>query len=196
MSPTRRASAVPRTVPAGGLEPVEAFARALPRASWFAAVGAPLDPGEVAEMVAWAAGLELGRPSVAPVAEWSEAGALARASGGDAGWWEREEDERRTLLALAGARHGVEPLLAALSRVTLVASDAAMAAASIALGRAGIADESLARVAAGAGSQAAYHAALGLAAGMTPRHAFAAKFRLHEAGRWPLGIVDGAARLF
>ena len=195
MQPPRRARAV-RSVDAGGLEPVEAFARALPRASWFAAVGAPLDPGEVAEMAAWASGLVLGRPSVAPVADWGEAGALARAPAGEGGWWAREEDERRTLLALAGARHGVEALLAALSRVTLAASDAAMAAASIALGRAGIADESLARVAAGAASQAAYHAALGLAAGMTPRHAFAAKFRLHEAGRWPLGIVDGAARLF
>jgi hypothetical protein len=88
------------------------------------------------------------------------------------------------------------PLLEALSRVTQGASDAAHGQAALATARAAIADPALARAAAGAATQACYLAALAAAAAAVPDHPFLAKFRLFEAGRWPLGIVAGRFHLF
>jgi hypothetical protein len=69
-------------------------------------------------------------------------------------------------------------------------------AAAVAASRSGVADEALIRAAAGAATQGAYHAALVLAAGGDEHHPFAIKFRLFEAGRWPLGIVGATFNLF
>ena len=42
---------------------------------------------------------------------------------------------------------------------------------------------------------AAYAAALALAAHAGDQHPFAVKFRLYEAGRWPLGILGGVLHI-
>jgi hypothetical protein len=66
----------------------------------------------------------------------------------------------------------------------------------VAAARGGVADMALIRAAAGAATQACYQAALVLAAGAEAEHPFAIKFRLYEAGRWPLGIVGMTFNVF
>jgi hypothetical protein len=75
-------------------------------------------------------------------------------------------------------------------------ADAVQNAASTALARAGIADEMLSRVAAGAASQACHQRALANAAGRGADHGFAIKYQLYRGGRWLLGVVGGRCFVF
>ncbi len=96
----------------------------------------------------------------------------------------------------ASAAKGESALLASLSRAMEATAAPIQAAANAALARAGIADEMLARVAAGAASQACHHRALAEAAGRGSGHAFAIKYRLYRGGRWLLGVVGGRCFVF
>lgn len=78
-----------------------------------------------------------------------------------------------------------------LTRISRNASDMLQGAASIALSRSNQADAGLAKSAAGAGAMSVHQAALALAAGNGADQPFAAKFRLFEAGHWPLGVYGG-----
>lgn len=178
------------------IEPVAAIARRAAAAAWFAAVGEPLTAGEHADAAAYLRAL--GRPDVAidGVADWARAKALADAPHWDTAWWDAEERARIALLEVAAQRHGRPALLGALTHATQAVSDPAHGRAAHSLMRAGLADEALARAAAGAATQAGYLAALAAAAEAPADHAFFAKFRLFEAGRWPLGIVTGRLWVF
>jgi hypothetical protein len=178
------------------LEAVAALARRGASASWFVAVGEQLAAGERADAASYLDGLGFAGIATAGVADWQQAKALADAPDWDPAWWNEEERLRIGLLEAATARHGRAPLLAALSRAAQGASDTAHGQAALATVRAGIADPTLARAATGAATQASYLAALAVAAATDPDHPFLAKFRLFEAGRWPLGIVAGRFRLF
>lgn len=168
---------------------------AIPHASWFAALGAPLEPGERAELSAYLAGLDL-VATVAPVRDWQTAGRVAAAPDWDRRWWDAEERLRVALLLRAEATAGSEATMKQLTAVTMAAHDATIGAAAMAAA-AGVADQALIRVAAGAATQACYQAALALLAGADATGGpFAAKLRLFRAGRWPLGIVGGRAYIF
>jgi hypothetical protein len=130
------------------------------------------------------------------VPDWRAAESATRSPRWNATWWNAEEAERRRLLDRARADWGEHGLMAALTRVTDEATRITLGAASIAAARDGIADPALSRVAAGAATQAAYQAALALAAEAGPAHPFAIKFRLFSAGRWPLGLVGDTFHLF
>jgi hypothetical protein len=185
-----------RAVQAGALAPVVAFADGLRHLSWFAAVGHELTAGERSEASDYLRAIALPDAEVVAVAEWRAAEAATRNARWSRAWWDAEECARSDLLARAGTLHDQRDLMAALSRVTLEASDVVLGAASIAAARSAIADPALARVAAGAATQAAYQAGLALAAGAGGMHPFAIKFRLFAAGRWPLGLVDQTFHVF
>lgn len=178
------------------LAAVAALAARLPAIGWFAAVGAQPDRDAAADVAAYLTGLGLASAPVAGVADWRAAQAVADAPDWDHRWWDAEERARQALLADAGAAHGRPVLLAALTAVTDAAAAAAQAAADAALARAGIGEPGLARAAGGAALQAAYLAGLALAAGADGDHPFARKLALFEHGRWPLGLLRGAFRLF
>jgi hypothetical protein len=178
------------------LAAVDALVRRAAAAAWFAAVGEPLTPGERTGAEAYLRALGRTGVSVDGVADWARAKALAQAPDWDRAWWEAEERLRTTLLDAAAARLGRVALMQALTRVTVAASDPAHGRAAQSLLRAGVADEALARAAAGAATQACYLAALATAADAPADHAFHAKFALVEAGRWPLGIVAGRLWVF
>jgi hypothetical protein len=185
-----------RTVRADALAPVADFAASLRHVSWFAAVGQDLTDGERHEASEYLRAIGFPDAAIAPVTEWRAAEAATRDTQWSRAWWEAEERCRTDLLARAGANHGAHALMTALSRVTLEASDVVLGAASIAAARSAIADAALARVAAGAATQAAYQAGLALAASAGDMHPFAIKFRLFAAGRWPLGLVGEAFHIF
>jgi hypothetical protein len=185
-----------RAVPADALQPVAAFAESLRHVSWFAATGQDLTDGERHEAADYLRAIGFPDAAIDPVSDWRAAEAATRDAQWSRAWWDAEERCRAELLARAGETHGAHPLMTALSQVTLEASDVVLGAASIAAARCAIADPALARVAAGAATQAAYQAGLALAAGAGDLHPFAIKFRLFAAGRWPLGLVGRTFRLF
>jgi hypothetical protein len=133
---------------------------------------------------------------VALVADWEEAEAAIRNPGWNSDWWEAEEQLRAGLIADAMEQISEDELLVALTAVTSAASEVVHGAAAVAAARAGVADQALIRAAAGAATQGAYQAALVLAAGADDMHPFALKYRLFEAGHWPLGIVGSTFNLY
>ncbi len=141
----------------------------------------------------------LGFPEAGPaeVGDWMEAEEAANNRDWNGAGWEAEEQLRAALSVQAVELVGDEQaVLVALTHVTSQASDAVHAAAEQAASRFGIDDDGLIRAAAGAATQGAYLAALVLAAGEDEDHAFAHKFRLFEAGRWPLGVSGATLNIF
>jgi hypothetical protein len=163
-------------------------------APWFAAAGEPLESAEREDAERYVTALGLAGVAVAGVADWRRAKAIADDPAWDRRWWDAEERLRIALRSMGRRRFDAAALEAALSRVT-AASDFVHGAAAVACARAGIADPALIKCAAGAATQACYQAALAIAAGAGPEHAFAVKFRLFAAGRWPLGVVGGIFHL-
>jgi hypothetical protein len=172
-----------------GRAAVTAFARNIPRGSWFAAVGEPLTEGECAEARAYVAGI-LGGDNVVVggTADWLAAQTIIKRDDGHA-WWDAEMLVQNAVRQRAEAACGKEQLLAALEGV-VEAAGALNGPAALAASRAGITDQALIRVAAGAAAQACHQAALAIAAGAGADHSFAIKYRLFAGGRWPLGF-DG-----
>lgn len=178
------------------LADIAIFADSLARVPWFVAVGQELTAGERRDIQDYLGGLGLAAADICGARDWRAAEAATRDPGWNAAWWDAEERLRLTLLDCARARWGEHALMTALTLVTDAATPVTFGAASAAAARDGVADPALARVAAGAASQAAYHAALARAGGADARHPFTIKFRLFAGGRWLLGLVGGRTYLF
>lgn len=84
----------------------------------------------------------------------------------------------------------------ALTRIAERTGAAAQRGVKEAAALAGVKDESLLRAAVGAAVQAAHQRALLELAGVDPDHAFAPKFALFEAGRWPIAVVGSTFHVF
>jgi hypothetical protein len=179
-----------------GLQAVASFARMVADVAWFGRLAAELESDEIDWAERYLQGLGFPDVEVAPVADWEEAEAAARNPDWNSDWWEAEEQLRAALLADAVAKSDEETVMLALTHVTNQASEAVLLAAEAAAARFGVDDEALIRAAAGAATQACYHAALVLAAEADEDHPFALKYRLYEAGRWPLGVVGRSFNLF
>ncbi|WP_417513905.1 hypothetical protein [Minwuia sp.] len=173
------------------------FAATLNHVSWFAAVGERLSEAERADSAGYLLALGFPECDIVQAMDWEEAEEAARNPDWNTAWWEAEEQLRAGLSAQAVDLTGdEEALLVALTNVTSKASDSVHGAAAVAAGRFGVADQGLIRAAAGAATQAAYQAALVIAAAEDEDHAFAQKFHLFQGGRWPLGIIGGTFSIF
>lgn len=179
-----------------GLQAVASFARMVAEVGWFTRLGAEIESDEVDWAERYLQGLGFPDVDVAPVADWEEAEAAARNPDWNSDWWEAEEQLRASLLADAIERSDEDTVMLALTHVTNQAAEAVLLAAEAAADRFGVEDEALIRAAAGAATQACYHAALVLAAEADEEHPFALKYRLYESGRWPLGVVGRSFNLF
>lgn len=178
------------------LRGVARFARMVRNVAWFATLGEPLSSAERDDAEDYVSALGFPDADVALVADWEEAEAAIRNPGWNSDWWEAEEQLRAGLIADAMEQISEDELLVALTAVTSAASEVVHGAAAVAAARAGVADQALIRAAAGAATQGAYQAALVLAAGADDMHPFALKYRLFEAGHWPLGIVGSTFNLY
>ncbi len=179
----------------GAFDTLADFARQQADIAWFSAVGETLTEGEREDGVDYAGALGFADATIDLIADWTAAERAARGSGYDR-WWAAENAQRALLLKTATDAFGLHPVMTALTRVTEAASAVVMGAASVAAARSGVANAALARVAAGAATEAAYQAGLARLAGADGAHAFAIKFRMFAAGRWPLGIAGGILHLF
>jgi hypothetical protein len=176
---------------------MDSLPRMLSSASWFAACGLPLENSDLTDARAYL--YSLGAPAmtrIEPVASWDHAERIIRNPAWDTTWWDREEAERKSLLAQCVLKLGEASALDDLSIKAGIEHEVIHGAAALAAARAGVADPALTRAAAGAASMAAHARALALLAGAGDTHMFMRKYGLFEGGRWPLGIVRGAFYLF
>lgn len=159
-------------------------------ASWFAALGEPLTDGDHAEAKAYADVEE-----VTLVASWPEAERFLKSPDASLDWWDREEAERKALLAKAETQYPERALWTSLTELTTEAGDLVHGKAAVAAARMGGAAPASIHVAAGAAAQAVYQLAVARVAGATASR-FESKFRLFAAGRWPLGVKGSTLVLF
>ena len=172
------------------------FARMIPNVPWFAAVCQPLSPQLVETAESYAAALGFPEVRVGWVADWEDAEAAALNTDWNTTWWEAEEQLRVALADEALEHVAEDELSVALHHVSQQAAEAIQDAAAAAAARSGIDDDELVLAATGAATQACYQAALVLANDAGADHPFALKYKLFEAGRWPLGIVGHTLNLF
>lgn len=175
---------------------VESLLSAIEAASWFAALGDSPTPGETEQVSTYLASSD--HPDVAIFWEqgWDAARALLQRTDWDRDWWRAEQAEQARLLAAVKEALGEALALTMLTRVTDLAARLLHGPAAVAAARAGIADPGLVRVAAGSAAQACYQMALARIAAAAESHPFIAKFRLFEAGRWPLVQSGGRFHIF
>jgi hypothetical protein len=164
-------------------------------AAWFAALGEPLTDGDRADADAYAKALGLGTLVLGQARDWPEAERVLKAPDWSPAWWDREEVQRRRLLAEAEARYPERALWTSLTELTTELGDTVHGKAGIAAARMGGAAKASIHVAAGAAAQAAYQLALARLA-EEAASPFESKFRLFAAGRWPLGVVGSTLILF
>lgn len=160
--------------------------------SWFVAVGTALSGAETDEALSFARGLNIPADSVTWVPDWPSVLRVTRDSSLDTVCWDTEVSLYRSIREEVLASKQNDQVLTALSEVAQVAGDVTLAAALASLSGAGMADPGLARVASGAASMAAHHAAVTMMIGADSDHPFLTKLRLFEAGRLIIGIDRGA----
>ena len=156
--------------------------------AWFARVGLPLTPeevaaiGELTRIVAPHASV-----AVTAIASWQEAAAFVRAVEHDATWWDQEEEEREALWARAAEHRTESELLRCVEALTGGLEAEVRGAAFAAATAAGGTDTNIAVEATGMVLLAAHQCALAGMAGEGPHHRFVRKYALFTSGRWPLG---------
>lgn len=178
------------------LRHLAAFGKSLVALPWFAATGTTLDPAERKDARAYLDGLDLLGCTVESAGSWDSAGDIIKRTDFSPQWWTAEDALADALIDDAVQMLGHDNLVARLSTIERAASDHLQGVASTALARDGLADAGLGKSAAGSATIAVHHAALALAAGEAGTHPFAAKFRLFQAGRWPLGVYGDAFYIF
>ncbi len=188
-----------------GLRAVARLAKLVGSLPWFSAVGRKLTATEIDTAEAYIAGIGFAELQVAGVENWLAASAAAQAPDWDDDWWQAEQQMQNALLEQALTQIDEHDLEVALTHVSTRAGEVAHDHAAKMAQRQGVSDPALLKVAAGAAAQAAYQAALVLAArgaegeaedGEAEEHPFAIKFRLFEAGRLPLGATGSTFNLF
>jgi hypothetical protein len=177
------------------------FPLRLRMASWFSFVGTPLSDAERGDVEEYTRALGLGDLQITEIEDWRAAEDCIKQTDWDTDWWNAEEDRRKLLLDQATAKVGDMALTRALTNLSDKVSDIVHGAAAVAASRGGVADQGLTRSAAGAATMSAYQAAVEKAADIDAAndnsgHTFAAKFRLFEAGHWPLCVRGGTFYIF
>ena len=184
-----------------GLSTLSRFARSLDRIPWFANMGEPLTPGAKAAADAYLDGLGFPEAGVAILVDWEDAADAAESLDWHSPAWEAEELLRSDLTARALEVLSEEALRIGMTLISDKVSEPAKEAMEQASFIWDMEDQAAQRLAVGAAVQAAHGAALALMAANDPEfdaqsHPFAAKFRLFEFGRWPVGVTGLSFNLF
>lgn len=178
------------------LDAVRRFARVAQEIPWFSRVGERISPEDRKIAKLYVEALGFPEAEIAEVGDWQEAAIAATNLDVDTPAFEAEEQLRSALTAEALELMDEDLLTFALTHLSGLIAEIVENAAGDAALRAGYDDEETIRAAAGAAIQAAHQAALVLAAGVEDDSAPAHKFRLFEAGRWPLGLIGTSLHIF
>lgn len=184
-----------------GLSALSRFARSLDRIPWFANLGEPLTPGVRAAAGVYLDGLGFPQADIAILVDWEDAADAAESRDWDSPAWEAEELLRSDLTAVAMESMSEDALRIGMTMIADKVSDAAKEAMEQAAFIWDMEDDASRTLAVGAAVQAAHGAALAIVASADPSfdaedHALAAKFKLFEYGRWPVGVVGSSFNLF
>jgi hypothetical protein len=177
------------------------FARTLDRIPWFANLGEPLTPGARAAAEQYVARLGFPDAEVAILIDWDDAAAATESLDWQSPAWEAEEMQRADLTGRALERLSQEALHIGMTLIADKITEPALEGMEQAAVIFDIVEEGPRNIAVGAAVQAANGAALALLAATDPdfdieAHPFAAKFRLFEFGRWPVGVTGLSFNLF
>ena len=166
---------------------VAAHVAAIGNGRWFELVGLPFSDDERVVLASLA-------PRAVRVASWEEARRAADDTRANPAY-DADAGEVVALKARALAAAAPDELLRVMSALVDRGLDVFHQAAQRAAARAGITDEELTRVAAGAAAETAYRGALA-AAVEGGAHRFAVTARLFASGRWPLARIDDTLFVF
>lgn len=170
------------------------FGQGLAGDTMFSSLGLPLSDQEVREIGQYRRPF-MAEGEVKVLHSWLAVSDLLSSAPEDMHQADFEAAERRRLRPLADAAFGASTVLESLSDLVMRVSDQSMTAAAQAAARSGFADAAMIRVASGAATEAAYMAALE-ALGDGGDGPFQARFRLYQAGHWPLILRDGVFYVF
>jgi hypothetical protein len=166
---------------------VAAHAAAIRTGRWFTLVGLPFSDDE-------RTALEPLAPRIVRVGSWHDARRTADDRRANVAY-DIDATEVVALKAKALGTVGPDVLMEVMSAVVDRGLEVFMQAADRVARRAGIFDEELARVAAGAATEAVYRGALASAID-GPTHRFARIEALFASGRWPLARIDDTLYVF
>lgn len=164
--------------------------------AWFSKLGEPIGDDLHRLARSYLDALGCSDAAVALVENWETAELAATNPEIDNVWWEAEEQLHLAVTAEALERLEEEQLMAALAIISEGAAAVVLEAAEEAAAMADVDDLSLIRAAAGAASKTCHQAATVMLAGGADDHPFVYKFRLFEAGRWPIGVTGATFNLF
>lgn len=171
-----------------GRLPPDQIVTALPKGVWFSAVGEPLDDAERDECENYLRCLGMSGLDIVDVPDWLQARHISTAPNWSRHWWDSERLEERRLFDVAASKYSADAVLLRLTNLMEGSAELFLGPATVACTRVGIADQALARSAAGAASHSLHQYGIARFAGEGEDHLFAIKFRLFLAGRWPLSV--------
>lgn len=179
-----------------GLMAVRPFLAMAENMPWFRSVGEQFPEKLIseAENYAYALGFPEAQPAFVP--DWMDAADSLETLGVNAPAWEAEEQLRASLMVDLIEAVGDEVLEMVLNHVSEVVTEPIKAAAEEAAEYLRISDEEFVQAAIGTGVQACHQAAMVAMSEAGEQHPFAIRFRLFEAGRWPLGIIGTSFLIF
>lgn len=177
------------------LKGVPALARLIANLPWFQDMGQDPSPGliDIAQRYAD----EIGMPQCSPVFLSDTEDALAAALSNDVNTeaWELEEQARAGLGAEITDLMDEELATMILTHLAEVSQSAIESGARLAAVRQGLSDEDFVTAVVGAGVQAVHQAGLIALAGVDD-HPFQTRFRLFEAGHWPIALIGSSFLIF
>lgn len=188
-----------RELPA--LSRIKRFTRTLEGIPWFSNMGEPLTAGAKAAARSYVEGLGFPHADVAILVDWDDAAAAAESLDWESPAWEAEELLRADLTHRALDLLSDEALQLSMTLIAGRVSEPAREGMEQAAFIFDFVDEGGKQLAVGSAVQAAHQSALALIAAYDPsfdaeNHPFAAKFRLFEFGRWPVGVLGSSFNLF
>lgn len=174
---------------------VQTVVRIVASLDWFSAIGTPLLASIRTDAEIYLNALGFSDLSVAPLPDWREAKAALDERAWESTWSDAEDQARSALAAQALDINGEDVVSAAVGYVSERAHDAATNSLNACAALLG-ADSELIEAAAYDARDAACQALLIALSDEGIDHPLALKFRLFEAGRWPLGAVGSSFNLF
>ena len=183
------------------LAAVPAFVQILQNTPWFRSLGDPASDKLRAEAEDYTSAL--GFPDAYPIflTDWEDAASAAETQDFNSASWEAEEQARAVLTEALVNTMGEDTFELVMSHIQEKVSEVIGYGAEEAAENLHIEDEQFIAAAIGAGAQAAHQAALVMLTGVDSgevdeEHPFTARFKMFEAGRWPIGILGSSFSVF
>ncbi len=175
---------------------VKRFALNLDRVHWYASLGDALSEETIDTARNYLDLLGFPEAAVTPMTSFEEASDAALSMDLDSEAWAQEEQLRVGLVARTLEQMDEAALNVALTHASSLASDNIREALEDIAAIWDLEEGPLLNLLTGSAVQAVHHAALVLTAGETDPHPFAHKFRLFEAGKWPIGLAGLSFNIF